>query len=325
MSAHLPLCCWLEPSDKTWNWFFWKKKKIKWKKSKCDEPKNWKRVDVVDESINSSDSGAPQVDAGCSLIKKHTWHSAQRGRQSFRENFSGEKYYNSAPAAGFIDYWIFSSISEGDAYSFWATGHSSFHPKFFKNLATVPFLLKTLKGFHFFFNPIQIGGPPQTLSKGRRFIDFFFSFFFLAAITSISIIIVSISSTLSRDWDHSACFFFIIIIFLSFLARWDFLRPWLAQIHHQVRDPCEQQEMSLSSADGSLYFFGRVVSLLLLLLAAVDDCDYLVWLLLLLFVDPHLVKTPLFTLVVPMFHLELDGANDETDFFRWCVIFPFEK
>ena len=158
-----------------------KTKKIKWKKSNCDEPKNWKRVDVVDESINSSDSGAPQVDAGCSLIKKHTWHSAQRGRQSFRENFSGEKYYNWAPAAGFIDYWIFSSISEGDAYSFWATGHSSFHPKFFKNLATVPFLLKTLKGFHFFFFIIRFklaAHHRRKLSKGRRFIDFIFSFFF---------------------------------------------------------------------------------------------------------------------------------------------------
>ena len=303
-----------------------KTKKIKWKKSNCDEPKNWKRVDVVDESINSSDSGAPQVDAGCSLIKKHTWHSAQRGRQSFRENFSGEKYYNSAPAADFIDYWIFSSISEGDAYSFWATGHSSFHPKFFQKFGNRPLSLENFERFSFFLNPIQIGGPPQTLSKGRRFIDFFFSFFFwplshLYRSSSYRFPRPSVGTGTTRP----AFFFIIFIIFLSFLARWDFLRPWLAQIHHQVRDPCEQQEMSLSSADGSLYFFGRVVSLLLLLLAAVDDCDYLVWLLLLLFVDPHLVKTPLFTLVVPMFHLELDGANDETDFFRWFVIFPFEK
>ena len=188
-----------------------------------------------------------------------------------------------------------------------------------------PFSWKLWKVFIFFKS--DSNWRPTTDASYRKAVvlSIFFLVFFLAAITSISIIIVSISSTLSRDWDHSACFFIIFIIFLSFLARWDFLRPWLAQIHHQVRDPCEQQEMSLSSADGSLYFFGRVVSLLLLLLAAVDDCDYLVWLLLLLFVDPHLVKTPLFTLVVPMFHLELDGANDETDFFRWCVIFPFEK
>jgi hypothetical protein len=69
-----------------------------------------------------------------------------------------------------------------------------------------------------------------------------------------------------------------------------------------------------------LYIFLFALLFRWLLLAAVDDCDYLVRLLLLLFVDPHLAKTPLFTLVAPMFHFEPDRANDEMD-----SRFHFEK